>query len=1252
MDKYLKPDRLDEDPNSNTAAQQWRHWHRTFKSFLEQLASQGPNKLDVLINHVSPKVYAYIADCADYDSAITVLESLYVKPKNDVYARHLLATRKQEAGESLDQYLLNLQQLGRDCTFKALSAEQARDELIRDAFINGLASGQIRQRLLENKTLDLKTAVDQARALEAAQRHSESYRQPGYSVNASTSVPPVIPTQHEQPTAAATGRSGGQSCFFCGFARHPRSKCPARDAKCKSCGKMGHFAKVCRSSSTTAAADFSTDEAATPAPTLASSISSASPGGLSKATLKGEVNGQSADMLIDTGSSQSFVSLHLVKRHKWKMFRASGEVLMASTVHTSKVHGYCVVTIQLPEHTYTDVRLTVLPDLCADVILGHDVLNQHTSVEIPFGGSRPSLMVCGLATMDVPLPTLFGNLTPDCRPVAVKSRRYTTPDAKFIESEVQKMQAEGIIEPSQSPWRAQVLVTANENHKKRLVIDYSQTINRFTQLDAYPLPNIEKMVGDVARYKVFSTLDLRSAYHQIPIREEEKQYTAFEADGKLFQFTRIPFGVTNGVAAFQRVMDSIVTQEGLRDTFVYLDNITVCGRDQAEHDENLQKFLKVAKKCCLTFNEEKCSYSVASVNLLGYVIGQGTLRPDPERLRPLQELPPPHDTASMQRVLGMFAHYSHWIHGFSEKIRPLVQSHKFPLEKAALEAFHQLKRNIADATMSAISDDLPFVVETDASDHAIAATLCQDGRPVAFFSRTLSSSERNHSAVEKEAYAIVEALRKWKHFLLGRQFKLVTDQRSVAFMFDGGLAGKVKNEKIMRWRLELSNYSYDIVYRPGTENASADALSRSVVCSASDSRNRLVDLHNALCHPGITRMTHFVRTRNLPYSVEDVKQMTSSCPVCAECKPQYARPPQSHLIKATQPFERLNIDFKGPLPSVTRNKYMLTIVDEFSRFPFVFPCADITSATVINCLCQLFAIFGMPAYIHSDRGSSFMSAELKSFLFSKGIATSRSTAYNPRGNGQVERYNGVIWKAVSLALRSRDLRVENWEVVLPDALHSVRTLLSTATNETPHERLFRYQRRSTSGNSIPTWLARPGEVVLMKRHVRQKYDPLVDEVELIEANPQYAHVRLPDGRETTVSIRHLAPRGTVCPPDSGAEVLFDTQDCDPDTESQPMMQHDTLPNDRAIGEECRNTPTEIPEPGHESHLSDSQLDTSVSNPQSRPEPKPTTESRPVPKPKAQSRPKSKPTASEAAPSRERSTRPSRMPPHLVRDYVL
>ena len=131
------------------------------------------------------------------------------------------------------------------------------------------------------------------------------------------------------------------------------------------------------------------------------------------------------------------------------------------------------------------------------------------------------------------------------------------------------------------------------------------------------------MVEEVARYRVFSTLDLKSAYHQIPIREEEKEYTAFEAYGKLYQFTRIPFGLTNGVAAFQRVIECIASQKGLRDTFVYLDNITVCGRDKAEHDKNLRNLLKAAKKCNLTFNEGKCAYSVTSS--VGFLISD----PDP-----------------------------------------------------------------------------------------------------------------------------------------------------------------------------------------------------------------------------------------------------------------------------------------------------------------------------------------------------------------------------------------------------------------------------------------------------------------------------------------------------------------------------------------------------------------------------------------------------------------------------------------------
>ena len=137
---------------------------------------------------------------------------------------------------------------------------------------------------------------------------------------------------------------------------------------------------------------------------------------------------------------------------------------------------------------------------------------------------------------------------------------------------------EDIIEPSNSPWRSQVLVTLGERHKRRMVIDYSQTINRFTQLDAYPLPRIDDQINEIASNTVFSTIDLKDAYYQIEIRKEDRKYTAFEADGKLFQNKWMPFGVTNGVACFQRAMNDFIDNNNLPSSYAYLDNITICGK--------------------------------------------------------------------------------------------------------------------------------------------------------------------------------------------------------------------------------------------------------------------------------------------------------------------------------------------------------------------------------------------------------------------------------------------------------------------------------------------------------------------------------------------------------------------------------------------------------------------------------------------------------------------------------------------------
>ena len=225
-------------------------------------------------------------------------------------------------------------------------------------------------------------------------------------------------------------------------------------------------------------------------------------------------------------------------------------------------------------------------------------------------------------------------------------------------------------------------------------------------------------------------------------------------------------------------------------------------------------------------------------------------------------------------------------------------------------------------------------METDASKFAIAATLNRNGGAVAFHSRTLSLSEQGHS-IKKEASAIVEALRKWRHLLIGRHFILVTDQKSVSFMFDAKHSSKIKNEKILRWRLELSSFSYTMLHRPGKQNTGPDILSRGF-CDSIDA-DHLRNLHNAFCHPGVTHMNHFVRSKNLPYSISEIRQITSNCKVCLELKPNFAQLETGQLIKATQVFERLNLDFKGPLPSNSRNRYFLTVIDKYSRFPFAFP---------------------------------------------------------------------------------------------------------------------------------------------------------------------------------------------------------------------------------------------------------------------------------------------------------------------------
>ena len=702
-----------------------------------------------------------------------------------------------------------LKSLSNECNFADATGVPTREAAIRDAFKAGLSSSYIRQRILEKNVLQLNAVFNKARSLDEAHKNASIYESVNVHGHRNTLANTVNhPTVSESDFAECSAEYA-KVCYFCWGLKHARANCPAKQCSCFKCGRKGHFAKVFRSKETMpkCTATVVPDD-----PNIAV-LSSTKHSNDENVNIFVLVNGMLANCLLDTGAKQNHISTDFQRRAKIKVQNvASGQesmkVDLAVKEASVKTLGCCAASVELKGCNYRNINFSVMNGLLWDVILGRDFLSQHQNVNFNFGGPKTSLELGALKPIKCVEPVkLFEHMSPNCEPVAVRRRNYSKADQSFISDQVSQLLEDDLIEPSTSPWRAQVVVVKNENHKKRMCVDYSQTVNKFTYFDAYPLPSIQDIIGEVSQYRWYSTLDLKSAYHQVMLLPEEQKYTAFEAGSHLYEFKRVPFGLKNAVPCFQRVINQIILKYNCKGTFAYLDDITVCGRTREEHDKNLEIFLNAAQECNLTLNEKKCAFATTAIKLLGYQISDGMLKPDPDRVKPILKLPIPTNAKELSRVVGIFSYYAQWLPKFSEKIKPLIIAKNFPLDEKDVEVLNLLKNDLASAALQIIDESIAFVTETDASENAISATLNQNNRPVAFFSR-MSKSERYHSSVEKEASATVKAVRKWTHFLSGRHFTIITDQQSVVFMYSSTNYGKIKNEKIMRWRMQLSEYDF------------------------------------------------------------------------------------------------------------------------------------------------------------------------------------------------------------------------------------------------------------------------------------------------------------------------------------------------------------------------------------------------------------------------------------------------------------
>lgn len=425
--------------------------------------------------------------------------------------------------------------------------------------------------------------------------------------------------------------------------------------------------------------------------------------------------------------------------------------------------------------------------------------------------------------------------TADDFPVYTKSYKYPHCHKLEVQKQINKMLEDGIIRESNSPWSAPVWVVpkkvdASGKKKWRLVVDYRK-LNAKTVADRYPMPEITEILDKLGKCNYFSTLDLASGFHQVEVAPEDIQKTAFSVENGHYEFTRMPFGLKNAPATFQRVMDNVLREFIGRICFVYMDDIIVFSTSLQEHIDNLRKILSTLERFDLKLQLDKCEFLCKEVAFLGHVVTPEGVKPNPSKIEAIQKWPIPKNEKELRRFLGTVGYYRRFIRDLARIIKPMTSA----LEKGKtvehtpefIKAFEKCKSILTSSDILQYPDfSKEFIVTTDASDYAIGAVLSQgkigEDRPIAYASRTLTSAEQNYSAIEKELLAIVWGCKYFRPYIYGRQFTLYTDHKPLTYCF--GL--KTTNDRLIRWRLALSEFTYTIKYREGRQNVVADGLSR------------------------------------------------------------------------------------------------------------------------------------------------------------------------------------------------------------------------------------------------------------------------------------------------------------------------------------------------------------------------------------------------------------------------------------------
>jgi hypothetical protein len=416
-------------------------------------------------------------------------------------------------------------------------------------------------------------------------------------------------------------------------------------------------------------------------------------------------------------------------------------------------------------------------------------------------------------------------------PICQRSYRAPLSKRQIIEETIDEMLAQDIIEPSNSPWASPVTLVPKKDGSSRFCVDYRR-LNVVTVKDKYPLPHIQDIFDTVGKGKVFSVLDLRSGYWQLPVAAEDRFKTAFTCHVGQFQYKRVSFGLATAPSYFQRAMSQALSSCLGRFVLVYIDDIVVYSDNEEEHAEHLRRVFQCLSDHNLQLKMSKCSFMQPSVNLLGFRISADGIAPLEEKVRAIRDLPAPKNVKGVRSFLGLANYYRQCVPGYAKKAEPIIvltrKGVSFVWSSECEASFELLKGALTSAKVMAHPDvNRPYSLYTDACDYAVGGVLVQRDdagleRPIQYISHQLSGVQRRWATIEKEAYALVYALQKLRPYLLGADFTIYVDHKPLKCLF----TKEMNNTKIQRWGILLAEYGAKIEYRRGVHNVRADSLSR------------------------------------------------------------------------------------------------------------------------------------------------------------------------------------------------------------------------------------------------------------------------------------------------------------------------------------------------------------------------------------------------------------------------------------------